>query len=241
MEEPRGLFSMDIHRLFRTFIPGLITVFTFLLFFYCTAEGGPFKRVSDLLNEYEKISTSLIFMFLIISYVLGVPLEWISDGLWHGFCLKWNYKIHKEARRRVKELCHIFHEKYRCKRNKTRLEYATLLDYCLHSINNNDDLQRVQKNRIYYMFSVIHSTQAIAVGIFLVFIFGIFCHVLILGLCINKILYFIIGIISLILLFIFLYSYYRLHLHGLIAYKKVFIRNNVPELMRLWRCLQYRP
>jgi hypothetical protein len=147
----KGLFSMDVHRLFRSFIPGLISLLAFLPFYWIRVG----KFTMDFIKGAE------VFIYLIIAYMLGVLIEWISDSLFHYFC-------DDERDNRVKEICEIFNE------DKSRLcsgiedEYAALLDYYLHE----SEKMNLQRERIYFMFSRMHSIEASTIGIIVSTIMG---------------------------------------------------------------------
>jgi len=63
MGEPSRLFSMDVHKLFRAFIPGLISVIAFLPFYWAVQE----KITLDFIEEGYQV-----FIILMFAYILGV-------------------------------------------------------------------------------------------------------------------------------------------------------------------------
>ena len=220
MSEPKGFFSMDIHRLFRTFIPGLISLLA-LLPFYWVSKG---KFTIDFVNSTE------IFIFLIIAYIWGVLIEWITDSIFHWLNIPWNYTYGKEVTERVRELCRIFDENMDKLDVTSRLEYATLFDYILH-----DDVEKnLQRGRIYFMFSRIHSIEATISGIITSTVFG-FLFWILKTTCFNLWgwIIFTLVIYAIIILMLFLYRNYCQD--DLIAYEKVFIRNNKEKFKEMIR------
>lgn len=216
MSEPKGFFSMDIHRLFRTFIPGLISLLAFLPFYWISKE----KFSLDFISGAETI------VYLIIAYVLGVLIEWITDIISHRFTIKQNYTHGKEVTERVKEICGIFNVDINRLDTNQRLEYATLFDYLLFE----SEEKNLQRGRIYFMFSRIHSIEGAIAGI---------CAATALGLlfwifkttCFNLWGWVIFTVVLYIITIRLLFFYREYCQDDLIAYEKVFIRNNKEEIL----------
>jgi hypothetical protein len=225
MEEPSGLFSMDVHKLFRSFIPGLITITTFLFFCFAVEGANFFRTFFDFLEEY-------IFIILIFAYVLGIVIEWVAGTLLHRFLPFFAYSTRRLMRYEIlfKEINLLQRVLGITNLNTVirRRNLATLYDYSLNGEEN-----RVVRERMYFKYSRYHSVHASLVGIILSYSTGLWLWDI--KKCFNSSTWWF-WVASLIT-FLVLFCFYRITRDNLIAYEQVYITNNVGRLRTLWRFL----
>ena len=221
MNDASGLFSMDVHRLFRTFIPGLISIFTFLPFYYVVKGGTNFVYLQH---------SGTVLSLLILAYIIGTLLEFISQAAIHRLsqCIAYctiRYFRYELLYREIKELGRISRKNLT---TRQKIQHAMLIDYYLHEEKN-----KHHRDRIVFAYSRVGSIFASIVGIFLAVSFGIIW--IWKAKCLNAVPWLIVIMWASIL--IVLYFFYIIHRNNLIAYERAFIKINKDDLKKL---IQYK-
>ena len=238
MEATKEISGMDIHRFLRTFVPGLIFIATFVIFFLLFITD---KCIFFYL-EYVRVSIAIVGM-LIFAYILGVLLEWISQACLHRFFEGFAYSgipllRYEILHREIELLWKIFQESNEKEISRPILDIkekrrlvTKFFDYSYSVNERNKD----HRDRIFFKYARMHSVHATIVGMILAYLIGgiwICCnmHIDLLDLIFWK--YILLSslywnyALLLSILPVILYLFYRIARNNIIAYEEVFLRES---------------